>query len=343
MPVYKKKRRHGVRWNYDGQYRGQRYWSAAVYKTEAQAKRAEREHLARIDEELDNPKTDITFYELCQRRLDYLKAAATPKYYSQNRQTFRRAIAFFGPDTPVSAIAKHEVQDFLVERANELVENGFDMHGVNKDIRHLKALFYYGSDEIEATSGSNPLRKIKFFAVSQSVKYIPPDSDIAKVLLIADKFQQTYLTVIKNTLARSIEINRLRVEDVDFENQRIRLWTKKSKTQDLTPRWVGMNSELLTTLKAWFKIRYKRNPLVFYNSIGGELEYQRWLPELCEKAGVKPFGFHSLRHRGATKLLKERNIDIHSLMEILGHNNLSTTQRYIQTLKEADGNYLEGI
>lgn len=143
-------------------------------------------------------------------------------------------------------------------------------------------------------------------------------------------------------MARSIEINRLKVEDVDFHNNQVRLWTKKSKSQNLTSRLVGMNAELLKTLEDWLK-RDKRNPFVFYNSIGGQLEYQRWLPELCGRAKVKPFGFHSLRHRGASLLLKEKKLDIHSLMEILGHNNLATTQRYIQSLKVADGSQLEGI
>lgn len=139
-----------MRYYYMGQYRGQRYWSEARFRTEAQAKRAEREELDRLDEQLDNPQTDISFFDLCQRRLDYLKAATTSHYYHQNAQTFRRALALWR-DLPASQITKQMAQDFLVERANDLLEDGHDMHGVNKDIRHLKALFYYGIDELEAT------------------------------------------------------------------------------------------------------------------------------------------------------------------------------------------------
>lgn len=330
-----------MRHYYMGQYRGQRYWSEARFRTEAQAKRAEREELDRLDEQLDNPQTDISFFDLCQRRLDYLKTASTKTYYRHNKDTLKRALAFFG-DTPASQITRSMVQDFLVERANDLQDNGHDLYGVNKDIRHLKACFNYGADELEADI-RNPVRKIKFFAVEQAVKYIPPDADIAAVLLKATPFQQAYILTIKNTLARSIEINRLKVEDVDFHNGQVRLWTKKSKSQNLTSRLVGMNKELKATLKGWFKKRDKRVPWVFYNSIGRELEYQRWLPDLCKQAKVKHFGFHSLRHRGASLLLKEKRMDIHTLMEILGHNNLTTTQKYIQSLKAADGSALEGI
>ena len=317
MGVYKRKlKKVGVRWRFDGQYRGVRYTSPAQFKTEAQARKAERARLDEIDQELDHPRTVITFGELAELRLDYLQAATTARYYHDNRRTFSRA----GEEwrfLPTGLITRQMVQEYLVGRASDLVEEGRDMYSVNKDIRHLKALFYYGMDELGVVDHDNPFRKIRFYPVKQAVKYIPPDEDISKVMLAANQFQQTYLTTLKYTLARSIELNRLQISDVDFNNSRVRLWTKKSKVQDLTPRWVKMTKDLHQCLEAWFRARDKRNPFVFYDDDGNQLTYQWWLPTLCKRADVKRFSFHAFRHRGATVLLKRGNIDIHTLMEIL--------------------------
>lgn len=344
MGAYKRKlKKTGTKWWYSGQHQGVRYHSQAVYKTKAEALKAERAKIIQIEEELISPTTDITFLDLATRRLDYLKTARSKRYFVQNRLTFRRYAKQWGK-LSTAGISRQMVHDALTKRGNDLLERGYGLHAVNLDLRHLKALFNYGIEELEICPGPNPVRRIKQFAVEQSVKYIPPDHDIAAVLLAAEPWQKAYIQVVKNTLARSIEVNRLKVEDVDFNNQRVRLWSRKTRNQNLVPRWVGMNIVLADALAVWFRQRDDKNPWVFYNQNGSPLtQYQKWLKKLCATAGVKNFGFHNLRHRGATLLLKSKKLDIQDLMEILGHSNVETTMRYIQSLKLADGNMMEGV
>ena len=59
---------------------------------------------------------------------------------------------------------------------------------------------------------------------------------------------------------------------------------------------------------------------------------------LCQKAGVRYFRFHPIRHAGAT-LMENINIPIVHIQEILGHENRKTTEAYtIEKYEDARNN-----
>lgn len=59
------------------------------------------------------------------------------------------------------------------------------------------------------------------------------------------------------------------------------------------------------------------------------------MSRLCKRAGVRHFGFHELRHAGAS-ILQQQNVPVTTVHKILSHGNLSTTQIYLQTIDGAE-------
>ena len=55
---------------------------------------------------------------------------------------------------------------------------------------------------------------------------------------------------------------------------------------------------------------------------------------LCEKAGVRYFRFHALRHAGAS-IMDNAKVPLGCIQEVLGHENRKTTEIYLQNIGDA--------
>ncbi len=99
--------------------------------------------------------------------------------------------------------------------------------------------------------------------------------------------------------------------------------------------------ELLKRLKEKYKKMGIEHDYVFTNSKGqpySEQGYKRAFKNACEKAGIKNFRFHDLRHTFASWLaIKSR--DIYAVQKLLNHSNPQTTKRYAHLTEE----YLKSV
>jgi len=55
------------------------------------------------------------------------------------------------------------------------------------------------------------------------------------------------------------------------------------------------------------------------------------MKRLCKKAGVKPFGFHAIRHLSATVQYRNGK-NLNWLQAFLRHKNATTTEKYLKKL-----------
>ena len=134
---------------------------------------------------------------------------------------------------------------------------------------------------------------------------------------------------------RVSEVVQLRLQDIDSGRMQIFISQSKGKKD----RYVGLSPLLLEVLRTYLLEHQPRpNVYLFEGEKPGEPYSARSAQEIFQfakrKAGIsKPITFHSLRHSFATHLL-EKGIDIHFIKQLLGHNDLKTTERYLHVKRQ---------
>ncbi len=175
-------------------------------------------------------------------------------------------------------------------------------------------------------------RKI-LFSEERSPRHVPTEKDFWMVYDQAWTDQDaTMLLAYLHLAARKSELFRLTWDDVDFEKDRIRLYTRKTKDGSWKEAWLPMTDNLKNSLATHSRTETDKK-WVFTDLESGYPYSQRrhWLKYLCTRAQVRHFGLHGIRYLTASILAKAGTpmIDIQT---ILRHKNLSTTERYIKRL-----------
>jgi integrase len=329
----------GKGWRYGFVRKGERY-TKAWFKTKTEAKLAE----AKKREELENPKPvqkepiDMAFLDLVNLRLDHVKVYNSEEHYRSYLYLGRRWVKKWG-DLMCSEITTAMVQAHLLERRK------ISAYTANKDLRYFRATINYGLKK--KFLSNNPAEGLDFFPVEKKVKYVPPPEDIDKVIAAANPDDRDFLLVIRETMARGIEANRLRWEDVDLDRRFVILYTRKRKGGDLTPRKVPMTQVLYDVLGRRYENRTPQKPWVFWHRYwsrkagkfieGPYGDRKKLMKRLCEKAGVRYFRFHPIRHSGAS-ILDGNNVPLGAIQRILGHKNRRTTEIYLHTIGDLERN-----
>jgi integrase len=337
MSVYSVK---GKGWRYDFILKGVRY-TEAWFKTKKEATKAE----AGRKEEIQNPsksertQIDMAFLDLVNKRLDYLRAYNSNRYYTDHVYMAKRWVKAWG-HLNCREISLEMVQSYVLDVSEQISANSS-----NAVLRCLRALFNFGKHPSRRWIACNPTDGIEFLPLEKKLRYVPAKHDVLKVIMSADAEAQDYLWTIALTMGRMSEINRLTWNDVDLEDKYVVLYTRKKKGGHLTPRKVPMPDKLHGILSRRSASRDKTKPWVFWHKYwdrkksdwteGPYRDRKGLMKNLCKKANVEYFRFHALRHFGAS-MLDRANVSIGSIQRILGHENRTTTEIYLHSIDEID-------
>ncbi len=130
---------------------------------------------------------------------------------------------------------------------------------------------------------------------------------------------------------RLSELHELNLEDIDLHDKQLKVVKGKGGRSRLLP----VGTRAISALQAWLKVRSpamdRQENAVFTSVKGkrlGQRSIQLRLKQWCRKKGVtEAVHPHMLRHSFASHLL-EASQDLRSVQELLGHENISTTQIY---------------
>lgn len=132
---------------------------------------------------------------------------------------------------------------------------------------------------------------------------------------------------------RVAELCGLRPGDLDLDRRLVTVWGKGAKQ-----RQVPMSGPATEAVAGWLRGRAdladERTPpdALFLNRLGRRLG-QRDVRRILDRRAAAPTHPHALRHTYATHLL-DGGADLRAVQELLGHADLSTTQRYTHVSKE---------
>jgi len=127
---------------------------------------------------------------------------------------------------------------------------------------------------------------------------------------------------------RVSEVIGLRVADMDIDELTVHIKSAKGKKDRISVLPEKMQNDLRNQMAG-----KKPNDFIFSSNRGGKLtttSLQKMFRKSLAKTKIKkPATFHSLRHSFATHLL-ENGVDVRYVQELLGHQNIRTTQIYTQ-------------
>ena len=185
---------------------------------------------------------------------------------------------------------------------------------------------------------NNAVSNVERMSEERQAEYIPPSEDIDKVMMVATGQDKIMLTCYYFTFARRSELFDWTWEDINFEKEWYRLWTKKRLHGDRQADYFPMpeGSELFKALQWQWKHREKNSPYVFCNPKTGKQYIQRrqFMKGLCKRAGVKPFGFKAFRKFGPSVLNDVHKVSMKKLQKLLRHKSQATTEIYLKNIDD---------
>ena len=192
---------------------------------------------------------------------------------------------------------------------------------------------------------ANPFEAVSKFKEKRHPRYIPPEDDFWAVYNISVDQDRVLLLSYLHLAARKAELFRLKRSDLDFSNCRVRLWTRKREDGQWDYDWLPMTTELTAALQWWVKELIEtpdwdgEHVFINLNPVKPNLCYygkpftkrRNFTKRLCERAGVKYFDYHSIRHLTAIVLYRA-GCTVGHIQTVLRHKNPTTTERYLKRL-----------
>ena len=333
MAILEIPKKNGMVYRAYFKYQGRQYSKICFSRREAKdweldAKRA-------LSQQQDTPPS-LMFSHASREYLQDCKVRLTTNTFLEQTRHLREFAAFLSRDVPMTDITKATATSFI--RSIETERGG---KAADRRIRTLKALWNWHKDAVPR----NPWRFVAKPAVEQYVKYVPTPDDINKVMAVAKLWQTDLLNTLLLTGARVSEILNLTWEDVAEHS--LKLWTRKRKGGARQYRTLPIGSSLHAIIAAQRAITGNTTHVFINPNTGGPYSTRQqtirdMMKNLCKKAQVKSFGFHSIRHFFAVSLIQSQQAGLTDIQLLLGHQRATTTDIYLKSVSP-DINHLAAI
>lgn len=269
--------------------------------------------------------------------LRYLKIQNNPSLSSED---FSEITIADTPDSYVKNVTLRDITGFLYftldNRNNQQKARARKAVAIRQFFKYLTDNKFWfevsPAAKLELTSPKNALPK--HLTIEQANQLLTECSDIKDWTDSRDYCMITFFLNCGMRLSELVGINvndYIRTIDSDTGNSYsfLKVIGKGNKE-----RVIYLNNACVSAYEAYLKLRpnvQKENAL-FLSTRGNRISNRRVeqiIEEKLKKSGLSGYGFsvHKLRHTAAT-LMYQNGVDVRVLKEVLGHENLNTTQIY---------------
>jgi site-specific recombinase XerD len=144
----------------------------------------------------------------------------------------------------------------------------------------------------------------------------------------ANKRDIAIFELMINTGLREAEVCNLQLSDVIISDRKGTVIVRSGKGEKY--REIPLNAIARKAISDYLEVRQDKSDYLFVSNKSGCLsrsQLYRIIRKYSDIARVKAYP-HMLRHTFATKLLRESNIDLVTVKELLGHASINTTAIY---------------
>ena len=271
--------------------------------------------------------------ELLNEYVEYLKCLGKSK---ETIRSYKTAFNRFFNDTNFGMEDLEVTKSWCLDYANSLREE-ISVATINKHMKQMSSFYQFLM--VKGYVKSNPFYQLPSLSNSDSPykDKVMSDKQAKAIISASDSFpirERALIYLLMNIAPRIGEVSRIRVKDIDLDNNKI--WIRGKGYNDNVSRYSNFNDKtksLLIDLMVAFGLDRE---YLFVNYKGEQLSEQSlrkmWY-EVCEVANVEGISPHKVRHYVGSSLV-EKGVELKKVSQILGHTGIKTTEMYYVRPKE---------
>lgn len=265
-------------------------------------------------------------------RLEKNYSDHTVRAYQKDIETFAQFCSENHGEEDIVKISYPLIRNWIVE----LSDHGISNRSINRKISSLQAYYKFLLKIGDITV--SPIVKHRALKTSKKVEVPFSENEMETILSeipFADDFEgvrdKLIIELLYTTGIRRAELVNLKINDVDFSSQVIKVLGKRNKeriipmlpsTIERIKSYLIKRSELENVTDSSFLILTKEGLKIYETLVYRTIN--KYFSLVSPKVKKSP---HILRHTFATHLLN-RGADLNSVKELLGHSSLASTQVY---------------
>jgi len=319
-------------WIVDVKYRYPDGSVKAVRQTSpVQTKRGAQQYERQLREALQNGthrKEGKEALTLDQFQEKFLTHAKTNNKYSTLKSKIdilrKHLLPAFGK-RHLERIGPYQIEAYKAKKLDE----GLNPKTINNTLAVLRKLLVLAAEWGELPS----VPKIAWMNVPKPEFDFLSFEEAERLVAAAEPDWKTMILLALHTGLRLGELVALQWDSVDLRTQRLVVKRNVYRGRSGTPKG-GCSREIPlsdTARRALKDHRHLKGPSVFCTSDGAMLNAynrcQNAIARQCRRAGLRPVGWHTLRHSFASHLVM-RGVPLKVVQELMGHTTVEMTMRY---------------